>query len=161
MDAGQIPGLESADVLVGCYQRCNQLEEAMKLRQAGGGKKSGRYRKHDTARLRCLTRVVYPGLRMGKLPSVTDAKMLFELPGPREITGPSKKLMDDWSNMFARDPRSKTASFETTDEGQAFARMGPRTRADYDGGAARPAGRATARATHVLRADVRRGPRQG
>ena len=51
MDAGQTPGLVSAGVLVGCYQHCKQLEEAMKLRQAGGGKKSGRYGKHDTARL--------------------------------------------------------------------------------------------------------------
>ena len=32
MDAGQIPGLVIAGVLVGCYQRCKQLEEAVKLR---------------------------------------------------------------------------------------------------------------------------------
>ena len=51
--------------------------------------------------------------------------MLFELPGLREITGPSKKIMDDWSNMFARDPRSNTAPFETTDEGQADCSYGP------------------------------------
>ena len=54
----------------------------MKLRQAGGGKKSGRYRKHDTARLRCLTRVVYPGLRMGKLPSVTGREYVVRAAGP-------------------------------------------------------------------------------
>ena len=35
------------------------------------------------------------GLWMGEPPSVTDAKMMFELPNPREITGLSEKLMDD------------------------------------------------------------------
>ncbi|KAH8059621.1 hypothetical protein JL722_5250 [Aureococcus anophagefferens] len=53
----------------------------MKDRQAGGGAKSGRYKKHDAARLRCLRRVVYPRLKMGILPSATDSKMLFDMPG--------------------------------------------------------------------------------
>ena len=59
----------------------------MKARQAGGGNSSGRYKKHDTARNRCLQRTVYPGLAMGELPTADDAKMLFDLPGPTEITG--------------------------------------------------------------------------
>ena len=39
----------------------------MKERQARGGAKSGRYMKHDTARLRCLQRVVYFGLCAARL----------------------------------------------------------------------------------------------
>ena len=90
----------------------------MHARQAGGGSTSGRYMKHDSARLRCLQRVIYPRLRMGILPSAEDARMLFDLPGPRDISGPAKKEMDVWSNMYARDPRSKEDSHELDTAGQ-------------------------------------------
>ena len=106
MDGGHLDGLATAAQLIAVLQSCKQLEEAMKARQGGGGAKSGRYMKHDTARLRCLKRVIYPDLCMGKLPSATNAQMLFEMPGPREITGPAKALMDAWTIEFARDPRS-------------------------------------------------------
>jgi len=79
----------------------------MKERQAGGGAKSGRYMKHDTARLRCLQRVVYPQLRMGILPTAVNAKMLFDMSGPRDIAGPAKKEMDIWSNVYGWDPRQE------------------------------------------------------
>ena len=98
-------GLATAAQLIAVLQAV-QLEEAMKARQGGGGAKSGRYMKHDTARLRCLKRVIYPDLCMGKLPSATNAQMLFEMPGPREITGPAKALMEAWTIVFASDPRS-------------------------------------------------------
>ena len=83
----------------------------MAQRQAGGAQgRSGRYHKHDTARKRCLERRVYPDLRMGKLPSDLDSRMLFDLPGPREIAGPAKKDMDLWANIYGRDPRSAPAA---------------------------------------------------
>jgi hypothetical protein len=92
----------------------------MRSRSSGGANSSGRYKKHDTARNNCLQRVVYPGLRMGKLPTAEDAKMLFDLPGPNEILGPDKKKMDEWSNIYARDPRSKEPSiFHHTVEDQS------------------------------------------
>ena len=50
------------------------LEAKMKYRQSGGADSSGRYKKHETARSRCLERVVYPGLCVGKLPTADDAK---------------------------------------------------------------------------------------
>ena len=91
----------------------------MKARQGGGGAKSGRYMKHDTARLRCLKRVIYPDLCMGKLPSATNAQMLFEMPGPREITGPAKALMDGRgrnraSSKTGPDPTSASSPHAST-----------------------------------------------
>ncbi|KAH8097506.1 hypothetical protein JL720_398 [Aureococcus anophagefferens] len=107
MDKGELAGLPAATDLILCLQRCKQLEAAMKERQAGGGAKSGRYMKHDTARLRCLERAVYPELRMGILPTAVNAKMLFDMPAPRDIAGPAKKEMDVWSNVYGWDPRQK------------------------------------------------------
>ncbi|KAK7230234.1 hypothetical protein SO694_0018508 [Aureococcus anophagefferens] len=69
------------DELFDVLLKGKQLEQTMKDRQAGGGAKSGRYKKHDTARLPCLRRVAYPRLKMGILPSATDSKMLFDMPG--------------------------------------------------------------------------------
>ena len=68
--------------------RCKQLEQLMKTRQAGGAKTFGRCKAHDTSRLRCLTTVIYPNLKLGILPSALYRKILFELPGPNEIAGP-------------------------------------------------------------------------
>ncbi|KAH8065432.1 hypothetical protein JL721_8251 [Aureococcus anophagefferens] len=81
MDAGAMGALPTRDELFDVLLKGKQLEQTMKDRQAGGGAKSGRYKKHDTARLRCLRRVVYPRLKMGILPSATDSKMLFDMPG--------------------------------------------------------------------------------
>ena len=57
MDLGKLPDLVSAAELADCYRRCVALKEAMVRRQAGGGQRSGRYKKHDTARRRCLEKV--------------------------------------------------------------------------------------------------------
>jgi hypothetical protein len=81
--------LAGRDELLSCYLMCQQLEVTMKARQAGGGKSSGWYKKHDTARNRCLQRCVYPGLAMSKLPTAENAKMLFDLPRPADFTGRS------------------------------------------------------------------------
>ena len=63
----------------------------MKERQAGGAARSGRYRAHDSARINCLGTVVEPRLRMGILPARYDEIMLFEYPGPKEISGPVRQ----------------------------------------------------------------------
>ena len=107
MDGGHLDGLATAAQLIAVLQSCKQLEEAMKARQGGGGAKSGRYMKHDTARLRCLKRVIYPDLCMGKLPSATNAQMLFEMPGPREITGSSPRTSPAWNTPS---PRARLSS---------------------------------------------------
>ena len=116
MDLGKLPDLVSAAELTDCYRRCVALKEAMAGRQAGGGQRSGRYMKHDSARRRCLEKVVLPALKRGVLPSVTDTHMLFEMAGPRDISGPDKQMMDKWSNIFARDPRQTDARNESTIE---------------------------------------------
>ena len=77
----------------------------MKERSAGGKGVSGRYRKHDSARVRCLERLIEPRLKMGMLPTSYDETMLFEYPGPDDIDGPAKQEMDAWSDIHYRHPR--------------------------------------------------------
>ena len=97
--------LPTADGLMGCWRRCKELRLAMKERSAGGKGVSGRYRKHDSARVRCLERLIEPRLKMGMLPTSYDEKMLFEYPGPDDIDGPAKQEMDAWSDIHYRHPR--------------------------------------------------------
>ncbi|KAH8079142.1 hypothetical protein JL720_9402 [Aureococcus anophagefferens] len=111
MDAGAMGALPTRDELFDVVLKGKQLEQTMKDRQAGGGAKSGRYKKHDTARLRCLRRVVYPRLKMGILPSATDSKMLFDMPGVYQC------LRAAW-----RAPRARTSSGEAL-RGGAAARL--------------------------------------
>ncbi|KAH8097381.1 hypothetical protein JL720_271 [Aureococcus anophagefferens] len=85
---------------------------------AGRRRASGRYMKHDTARLRCLERAVYPELRMGILPTAVNAKMLFDMPAPRDIAGPAKKEMDVWSNASAGTRGRRRAARELDTAGQ-------------------------------------------
>ena len=49
MDAGAMGALPTRDELFDVLLKGKQLEQTMKDRQAGGGAKSGRYKKHDTA----------------------------------------------------------------------------------------------------------------
>ena len=103
--------LPSADELIACWKKCVELREAIKERQAGGkDNTSGRLRKHDSARLRCLDRVVEPQLRMGILPASYDAKILFEYEGPNTIAGPAKLEVDEWAKTHYVHPRSKEAA---------------------------------------------------
>ena len=64
-----------------------------------------------------MERIALLALKRGVLPSKTDARMWFEVAGPIEITGPDKKLMDEWSNIYARDPHSKADSFAVSING--------------------------------------------
>ncbi|KAK7230235.1 hypothetical protein SO694_00185011 [Aureococcus anophagefferens] len=80
MDAGRHGRLPARRELFDVLLKGKQLEQTMKDRQAGGGAKSGRYKKHDTLDL-VSARVVYQRLKMGILPSATDSKMLFDMPG--------------------------------------------------------------------------------
>ena len=58
-----------------------------------------------------------PGLRLGKLPADSDWCMLF-LPGPDDITGPDKSLMDEWAERYKTDPRSSSNTCYQLDEGK-------------------------------------------
>jgi len=73
-----------------------ELHKTIKERQAGGkDNTSGRLRKHDSARVRCLDRVIQPRLRMGILPAAHDAKVRFEFEGSATISGPVKQEVDE------------------------------------------------------------------
>ena len=79
-------------------------------RRHGGGGKSGRYKKHDTARLAFINGRGFHDLRYGRLPTVENQRRLFELPGDDDIKGSEKLDMDAWSKEIHPDPRSKAAA---------------------------------------------------
>ncbi|KAH8092415.1 hypothetical protein JL720_5386 [Aureococcus anophagefferens] len=118
MDAGAMGALPTRDELFDVLLKGKQLEQTMKDRQAGGGAKSGRYK--STTRLdRCLRRVVYPRLKMGILPSATDSKMLFDMPGVYQCLRAAAELVvgrlfqsTAWSE---HDERRRVADFEALD----------------------------------------------
>ena len=75
-------------------------------RSAGGRAASGRYNKHDTARLRFIRSIALPGIRFGQLVPDDDMRMLRL--GPKHVLqGVDLASMDDWSQRHGRDPRSK------------------------------------------------------
>jgi len=86
----------------GCSSRCES-------RSAGGKATSGRYKKHDTARLSYISCVALPGLRWGKIPPAADWKMLF-MPGDDHISGADRVAMDHWAEAHYRDPRAKKSA---------------------------------------------------
>jgi len=61
----------------------------MAARSAGGRSASGRYKKHDTARLVFIKSVAMPALRLGKRIPAADWHRLF-LPGDDEVSGADK-----------------------------------------------------------------------
>ena len=79
---------------------------AIAKRSAGGRAVSGRYNKHDTARLRFIRSIALPGIRFGKLVPDDDMRMLRL--GPKaSLHGADLASMDEWSQRHGRDPRSK------------------------------------------------------
>ena len=71
-----------------------------------GRSRRGRKTKHDTATRRWLDAVGFPHLQMGKRPLEHDLAMLRM--GPRtSLSGTNLAARDAWSQLHARDPRSK------------------------------------------------------
>ena len=67
---------------------------------------SGRYNKHDTARLRFIRSIALPGIRFGQLVPDDDMRMLRL--GPMNVLhGVDLASMDEWAQRHGRDPRSK------------------------------------------------------
>ena len=100
------PHVASAQEILDAKARLDGLLLEMSARSANGKAASGRYKKHDTARLSYINTVALPGLRWGKLPPEADWRMLF-LPGDIDITGPDKVAMDKWTDEHHRDPRKE------------------------------------------------------
>ena len=75
-------------------------------RRADGTSTRGRKTKHDTATRRWIDTVGFPLLSLGKLPEAHDMAMLRS--GPRAgLQGTHRTARDAWSQLHARDPRSK------------------------------------------------------
>jgi hypothetical protein len=70
-------------------------------RSAGGRAVSGRYNKHDTARLRFIRTFAIPGIRFGKVVPDDDMRMLRL--GPKSsLRGADLAAMDEWSQRHGR-----------------------------------------------------------
>ena len=90
------------------HAKLEALKMLMAGRRHGGAGKSGRYKKHDTARLHFIVGAALRDLACGKLPSAADQRVLFDILGDDEVDGtPQKKEMDTWCRAHYADPRSQ------------------------------------------------------
>ena len=106
--ADVFPTLSTVEEIVEMHAKLESLKLTMAARRHGGAGKSGRYMKHDTARLSFIDGQALRDLACGKLPSAADQRALFDLPGDLEIAGkPEEKEMDTWRDQHHADPRSK------------------------------------------------------
>ena len=71
----------SAEEILRMHAKLESLKQEMAARRHGGAGKSGRYRKHDTARLSFIDGQGLRDLAFGKLPSAEDQRILFDIPG--------------------------------------------------------------------------------
>ena len=95
----------SRDELMLVDQELRQLYRSAGLREDGSTSRD-RKNKHDTATRRWIDTVGFPSLAMGKLPNAHDLAMVRS--GPRKgLRGTMLKARDAWSQLHARDPRSK------------------------------------------------------
>ena len=64
--------------LLAMFRRCCEMKLTIRERQARGRPGTGgRYCKHDSARYEFIDRSILPGLRMGKMPSAFDIRIVF------------------------------------------------------------------------------------
>ena len=102
--------LATAEELLACFRRCQEMKLIMADRQAGGKSTSGRYKKHDSARKQFIETSIEPGLRLGKMPSAYDWHMVFNV-APQESLGRGNvTVVNAWADSIKPDPRSKSAS---------------------------------------------------
>ena len=95
----------SRDELMLLNHEYREVHRRASLR-ADGSSTRGRKTKHDTATRRWIDTVGFPQLAVGKLPDSHDLAMIRS--GPRsELRGTFLAARDAWSQLHARDPRSK------------------------------------------------------
>ena len=101
--------LAEAEDIVSQDAEMRQMLVQLSRRQAGGGNKSGRYNKHDTARLRFIRDRAFQGLRLGILVPEADLRMLRLPPQEalRRAGGADWASMEEWAERHGRDPRSQ------------------------------------------------------
>ena len=70
--------LPTPEELISWYMATCELKLIIRERHAGGkAKTSGRYKKHDSARLHYIETVIIPDLKMGKTPNAYDAHIVY------------------------------------------------------------------------------------
>ena len=100
------PSLPSAEQLLIEDAELRHILTTIAKRSAGGRAVSGRYNKHDTARLRYIRSIALPGIRFGKLVPDDDMRML-RLGPKHSLHGADLASMEEWSQRHGRDPRSQ------------------------------------------------------
>lgn len=101
--------------IVRAHAELEQLQVDMAARSAGGRSASGRYKKHDTARMVYIKSVAMPALRLGKRIPAADWRRLF-VPGDDEISGADKADVDRWYKVHKHDPRTTSTESYHLDE---------------------------------------------
>ena len=111
------------------HARMIALKLLMAARRHGGGGKSGRYLKHDTARKAFIDGRGLYELRNGRLPSDEDQRMLFDFPGDLELKAKNSQAdfnaVQKWADSIHPDPRSQKCADAGLDQ------MGQTTLLDY------------------------------
>ena len=103
-----VPVLASVEQIIEMHAKLEGLKLVMADRRHGGAGKSGRYLKHDTARLHFIDGQALRDLAGGLLPSAENHRALFDIAGDLEIQGTAQqKDMDMWYDKHYADPRSK------------------------------------------------------
>ena len=114
------PPLATAEQITDMHARLTELKLRIADRRHGGAGKSGRYKKHDTARVHFIDGQAMRDLSCGKLPSAANQRALFDIPGDDDVTGPQKKEMDAWYDEHYADCRSsRYASAGLSEQRQA------------------------------------------
>lgn len=100
--------LTSVDQIIEMHAKLEGPKILMAARRHGGAGKSGRYLRHDTARLHFIDGQALRDLAGGKMPSADNHRALFEIAGDLEIKGTAlEKEMDAWYDKHYAEPRSK------------------------------------------------------
>ena len=103
--------LPTPEELISWYMATCELKLIIRERHAGGkAKTSGRYKKHDSARLHYIETVIIPDLKMGKTPNAYDAHIVYNMPGPDNVSPNDAHILDAWASAIKPDPRSKAAA---------------------------------------------------
>ena len=85
----------SKDEIIDMHARIENLRLQIAGRAHGGAAVQGRYKRHDTARKNFIEAAALPALKLGKLPTEHDTKMLFAA-ADDDVVGDERREIDAW-----------------------------------------------------------------
>ncbi len=105
------PRTATKEEIIDMHAKIEDLRIAIARRAHGGADVQGRYKRHDTARKVFIETVALPDLRLGKLPTADDERMLFA-PADDDVDGEQRREIDAWADQHQCS--SSTASYGQT-----------------------------------------------